>query len=156
MANRNGGFIGTDGLDAPDPPTGVSASGGGSSISVSFTAPTDTGTSAITGFVAQASTDGTAYSAGSGTGTSSPITISSLTNGTAYTAKVWAINAYGTSAPSSASDSATPVAPRAVIALGQSSGGNQAGIDFFDISSTGNASLQEVQVELILEIPLIM
>ena len=83
MASKNGGFIGTDGLDAPDAPTIDSVSAGGASISVSFTAPTDTGTSAITGYVAQASTDGTAYSAGSNTGTSSPITISSLTNGTA-------------------------------------------------------------------------
>ena len=141
MPKYNGGFIGTDGLDAPDAPTIDSVSAGGASIEVSFTAPTDTGTSAITGFVAQASTDGTDYSAGSGTGTSSPITISSLTNGTAYTAKVWAINAYGTSAPSGASSSATPIAPRAVIFLGQHNvNGNQAGIDFFDISSTGNAS----------------
>ena len=52
MARRNGGFIGTDGLDAPDPPTGVTASSGDASISVAFTAPTDVGTSAITGFVA--------------------------------------------------------------------------------------------------------
>jgi hypothetical protein len=142
MPRYNGGFIGTDGLDAPDPPTGVSASAGGASIEVSFTAPTDTGTSAITGYVAQASTDGTNYSAGSATGTSSPITISSLTNGTAYTAKVWAINAYGTSAPSDASSSATPIAPRAVVFLGQANDGtgNKAGIDFFDISSTGNTS----------------
>ena len=86
MANKNGGFIGTDGLDAPDPPTAVTPTAGNEQVSVAFTAPTDTGTSAITGYVAQASTDGTAYSAGSGTGTSSPITISSLTNGTAYTA----------------------------------------------------------------------
>jgi len=53
MARRNGGFIGTDGLDAPDPPTGVSVSGGVDGVaSISFTAPTDTGTSAITGFIA--------------------------------------------------------------------------------------------------------
>ena len=44
MANRNGGFIGTDGLDAPDPPTGVTVSGGTDGVaSISFTAPTDTG-----------------------------------------------------------------------------------------------------------------
>jgi len=52
MARRNGGFVGQDGLDAPDTPTGVSASGGNAEISVAFTAPTDTGTSAITSFVA--------------------------------------------------------------------------------------------------------
>jgi len=107
MARRNGGFIGTDGLDAPDPPTGVTATAGDAQASIAFTAPTDAGTSAITGFVA--TTD-----AGDGaTGSSSPITISSLTNGTGYTTRVYAINAFGTSAASVASASFTPVAPRA-------------------------------------------
>ena len=55
MAKRNGGFIGTDGLDAPDPPTAVTPTAGDTQVSVAFTAPTDTGTSAITGFVATAS-----------------------------------------------------------------------------------------------------
>ena len=139
MANRNGGFIGTDGLDAPDPPTAVTPTIGNEQVSVAFTAPTDTGTSAITGFVAQVSTDGTNYSAGSNTGSSSPIVVSSLTNGTAATAKVWAINAYGTSAPSDASASFTPVAaPIALVISGETSSGDTDTINFKDISSTGN------------------
>ena len=108
MPRYNGGFIGTDGLDAPDPPTDVTPTAGDTQVSVAFTAPTDTGTSAITGFDAQVSTDGTDYSVGSNTGTSSPIVVTGLTNDTAATAKVWAINAYGTSAPSDASASFTP------------------------------------------------
>jgi len=141
MANKNGGFIGTDGLDAPDPPTAVTPTGGNASVSVAFTAPTDTGTSAITGFVAQVSTDGTDYSGGSGTGTSSPITVSSLTNGTAYTAKVWAINAYGTSAPSDASDSFSPVLPRGLIFGGFNDSGNRRNnVDQITLSTSGNAS----------------
>ncbi|MDB4006673.1 fibronectin type III domain-containing protein [Gammaproteobacteria bacterium] len=137
MARRNGGFIGTDGLDAPDPPTGVTPTAGDASVSVAFTAPTDTGTSAITGFVA--TTD-----AGDGaTGSSSPITISSLTNSTAYTARVYAINAFGTSAASDASASFTPVQlQRAVFAGGS---GGEVGtytnlIDFVEIPTLGNAS----------------
>jgi len=139
MARRNGGFIGTDGLDAPDPPTGVTGSGGNTELSVAFTAPTDTGTSAITGFVAQVSTDGTDYSGGSNTGTSSPIVVSSLTNGTNYTAKVWAINAYGTSAPSDASTAASP-GVRALFMGGEAQSGNVATIDFISIGTTGNTS----------------
>jgi len=138
MARRNGGFIGTDGLDAPDPPTAITPTAGNASVSVAFTAPTDTGTSAITGFVAQVSTDGTAYSAGSNTGTSSPIVVSSLTNDTAATAKVWAINAYGTSAPSDASASFTPSQPqRAVVAGGYA---NVLVMDYFEITTLGNAA----------------
>ncbi len=140
MANKNGGFIGTDGLDAPDPPTAVTPTGGNASVSVAFTAPTDTGTSAITGFVAQVSTDGTDYSGGSGTGTSSPITVSSLTNGTAYTAKVWAINAYGTSAPSDASDSFSPVLPRGLIFGGRTGSTSLNNVDAITIGTSGNAT----------------
>ena len=139
MVRRNGGFIGTDGLDAPDPPTGISASAGDAQVSVAFTAPTDTGTSAITGFVAQVSTNDTAYSAGSGTGTSSPITVSSLTNGTAYTAKVWAINAYGTSSPSDASGSVSPLAAIGVYAGGQASSRVNV-IQSINIAVTSNTS----------------
>ncbi len=138
MARRNGGFIGTDGLDAPDPPTGVTASAGDAQVSVAFTAPTDTGTSAITGFVAQVSTNDTAYSAGSNTGTSSPIVVSSLTNGTAATAKVWAINAYGTSAPSDASASFTPAV---ALALFGGFGWGNLQVDYISFGgSLGNAT----------------
>ena len=50
MARGRGGFIGQDGLNAPDSPTGVSASAGDAQATVSFTAPTDVGASAITGY----------------------------------------------------------------------------------------------------------
>ena len=133
MANRNGGFIGTDGLDAPDPPTGVSVSGGVDGVvSISFTAPTDTGTSAITGFVATAS-DGVGA-----TGTSSPISISSLTLGSAVTFRVLAQNAYGYSAPSDATDSITPAAARGVFGGGGASGSNV--MQYVAIGTTGNTT----------------
>ena len=141
MARRNGGFVGQDGLDAPDPPTGITPTAGELSVSVAFTAPSDAGTSAITGFVVQLSTDDTAYSAGSNTGTSSPIVVSSLTAGTAATAKVWAINAYGTSAPSSASASFTPLAlARALFSGGYLNSASVDVIDYVTISTTGNAT----------------
>jgi len=135
MARRNGGFIGTDGLDAPDPPTGVTASSGDALVSISFTAPTDAGTSAITGFVA--TTD-----AGDGaTGSSSPITISSLTNGTAYTTRVYAINAYGTSAASVASASFTPAAAVGLFGgIDTANNGSYLGIERIAIASTGNST----------------
>ena len=136
MANKNGGFIGTDGLDAPDPPTAVTPTVGNEQVSVAFTAPTDAGTSAITGFVVQVSTNDTDYSAGSNTGTSSPIVVSSLTNDTAATAKVWAINAYGTSAPSVASASFTPALAQTAIIM--TSSGYQ--VNTINIATTGNGS----------------
>jgi len=53
MAKGKGGFLGQDGLNAPDEPTGVSASAGSTQATVSFTAPENTGASAITGYRVQ-------------------------------------------------------------------------------------------------------
>jgi uncharacterized repeat protein (TIGR02543 family) len=96
----------------PNAPTGVVASAGDASASVSFTAPTNTGGSAITGYVVTAS-DGTTAS-----GTTSPITITGLSNDTAYTFTVKAVNANGDSVASASSSSATPKANEAPIKTG--------------------------------------
>jgi hypothetical protein len=132
MSSGKGSFIGQDGLNAPDKPTGVTVSGGADGVaSISFIAPSDTGTSAITGFVATASTGVGA------TGTSSPISVTGLTLGTAATFRAYAINAYGTSAASDATSAITPAGSRGVF-----SGGSTADttIDYISITSTGNAT----------------
>ena len=136
MARRNGGFIGTDGLDAPDPPTGVTVSGGSDGVaSISFTAPTNEGTSSVTGFVA---TSSTGFGA---TGTSSPISVSGLAIGTAATFRAYAINAYGTSAASDATDSITPAATRGVFGGGTVVGATRTDVmDYITVSTTGNAT----------------
>lgn len=93
-------------LQVPDAPTiGTASPAGQTSISVTFTAPTNVGGSAITGYVATArkTSDGTIVSA---TGASSPITITGLTEFSAYTVVVAATNAYGTGPNSAASNSA--------------------------------------------------
>tara|TARA_R110001592_G_scaffold61053_1_gene185936 strand:+ start:1 stop:1230 length:1230 start_codon:yes stop_codon:yes gene_type:complete len=141
MPRRTGGFIGHRGLQAPDPPTAVTPTAGSLSVSVAFTAPSDVGDDAITGFVAQVSTDDTDYSAGSNTGSSSPIVVSSLTAGTAATAKVWAINDYGTSAPSVASASFTPTAaPTALFGGGYTSTSPNNTVESVVITTTANAT----------------
>jgi hypothetical protein len=106
MSNRyKGGFITAtyNGILAPDAPTiGTAAVGSGSS-SVSFTPPANVGGSPITRYTAVSSPGGFI-----GTGTSSPIVVSGLTNGTAYTFNVFAYNSYGNSSASAASNSVTP------------------------------------------------
>ena len=93
----------------PNAPTSVSATVGASSSVVSFTASTDAGSSAITGYRVTSIPDGV-----TATGAASPITITGLTNGTAYTFTVAAQNAVGFSSESASSGSVTPVQPQQV------------------------------------------
>jgi hypothetical protein len=87
----------------PNTPTAVSASEGNAQATVSFTAPTNNDGSDATSYTVTSSPGSI-----TATGTSSPITITGLTNGTAYTFTVTATNGAGTSASSTASNSVTP------------------------------------------------
>ena len=131
MPRRTGGFIGHRGLQAPDPPTIGTASAGNARVSVAFTAPSDVGDDAITGFVAQVGGAGA-------TGSSSPIVVSGVSNGSEVTAQVRAINDYGTSAPSADSSGVTPSSSGTGVAAGGLSG-YATHIDHIVIASLGNA-----------------
>ena len=131
MANK-GGLIGNDNLFVPDAPTIGDASAGNAEVSVAFTAPSDVGNDAITSFAARV-TDGTNIF--NGTASSSPITVTGLSNGTSYTAQVWAINDYGNSPLSGSTSSFSPAAPTAFFCTG--SGGD---LNKRNIASLGNFS----------------
>jgi len=99
------GFISAffDPLNNPNAPTIGTATAGDASASVTFTAPTNVGGSAISSYSALSTPGGLV-----GTAASSPISVTGLTNGTAYTFAVWATNTYGPSAYSASSGSVTP------------------------------------------------
>lgn len=88
------------------PTIGTATVASGTSVSVTFTAPSCVGGGAISSYSAYCTTTGTNIT----TGASSPLTVTGLTTGNAYTFKVIATNVYGPSYPSAASNSATPVA----------------------------------------------
>lgn len=131
------GFISAffDPLKNPDAPTDAAATGGDASASVTFTAPSNVGGSAITAYYAVSNPGQITTS-----GATSPITATGLSNGTAYTFNVWALNSYGPSAFSAATGSVTPSLQRAIFG-----GGNGASItntmQYVSIVSTGSASL---------------
>lgn len=104
------GFIrpGYDPLKVANAPTiGTAAdSKTDGSVKVAFTAPSCVGGGAITSYTAVANC-GSKF----GSGSSSPITVTGLTNCTAYTFTVYATNAYGPSAYSASSNSVTPTKP---------------------------------------------
>ena len=109
----------------PGAPTIGTATAGVASASVTFTAPVDPGRPAtITAFTVTSSPSGI-----TATGATSPITVSGLTNGTAYTFTVTATNATGTGPASAASNSATPTAPQVIEYLVVAGGGGGGGGD---------------------------
>ena len=121
----------------PGAPTIGTATAGNSLISVAFTAPLSTGGSAITGYTATCG-------AFSNTGPSSPIMVSGLTNGTAYTCTVIATNAAGPGAASGPSNSATPgaVVPPGAPTIGSATPGDtQATIVFTPPASDGGGAI---------------
>ena len=105
-------------LTAPGAPTITQADSGDSEIYLSVTV-SDDGGSVVTGYTASC-TDGTTTF--TGTGADSPITVSGLTNDTAYTCTVTATNAIGTSAASAAVTATPRVAPEAPSITGITTG----------------------------------
>lgn len=77
-----------------------------------------------------------------GTGTSSPITVSGLTEGTAYTFQVRAENADGNGAYSAASNSVTPVDPAAYVSIATAYGSGSSGMITFSSIPQGYKNLQ--------------
>lgn len=119
----------------PDAPTSVVATAGDASASVAFSVPANNGGAAITGYTVTSSPGNF-----TGAGAASPIAISGLTNGTAYTFTVVATNANGNSVASSASASATPVppAPGVITKLAVKPGSNSVLVSW-EAPTTGGA-----------------
>ena len=96
-------------VGVPGAPTIGTVTISGTTATVPFTAPVDTGGSTITSYTAVSSPSGitgTLSQAGSGS-----ITVSGLSGGTSYTFTVFATNAFGNSPSSSASNSVTASNP---------------------------------------------
>ncbi len=92
----------------PCAPTIGTAKAGNASATVTWKAPVSNGGSAITGYTVTSSPGGITATASAW---ATWANVTGLTNGTAYTFTVTATNAIGTSAPSAASNSVTPMAP---------------------------------------------
>jgi hypothetical protein len=107
--SNNGSLTNPAGLSYATPPSaptiGAATAAGSTSASVAFTAPVNTGGAAITLYTATCNPGGV-----TGTGSTSPVTVSGLTAGTAYTCTVTATNSQGVGAASGASNQVTPQA----------------------------------------------
>jgi trimeric autotransporter adhesin len=127
----------------PGAPTIGTATAGNTQATVSFTAPSSDGGSPITSYTVRSN------SGRETTGTSSPLTVTGLTNGTPYTFTVTATNARGTGLPSLASSPAVrpiatlPGAPTIGIAT---AGSRQATVTFTAPSLTGGSAITSYTV----------
>ncbi len=131
------GYVVLASLSVPGAPTIGTATAGNAQASVAFTAPASDGGSPITGYTVTSNPGGL-----TGSGTGSPITVTGLTNGTAYTFTVTATNAVGTSAPSAASNSVTPATIPGAPTIGAATAGNaQATVSFTAPTSNGGSAI---------------
>jgi hypothetical protein len=121
----------------PEAPTIGTAAGGDASATLTFTAG-NSGGSSITNY--KYSTDGTTYTAFSPAQTTSPLTISGLTNGTSYTFRLKAVNANGDSPTSSASNSVIPSLSLTVDYLVVAGGGGGGGSNQSNYAAAGGGA----------------
>jgi hypothetical protein len=138
--------VSTTPYTVPGAPTSLVATAGDTSASIAFTAPS-TGGSVITNY--QYSIDnGSNYTAFSPADTASPVSITGLTNGIAYTILLKAVNAAGTSSASS-SVSVTPCTVPGAPTIGTATAGNTvASIAFTPPTSTGGSVITNYQYSI--------
>ena len=119
----------------PGSPTNLIATAGYTTASVSFTAPDFNGGGAITGYTVTSS-PGSFFKSGA----SSPLTVTGLSAGTAYTFTAIATNVTGNSASSIASNSVTPYTVPNAPNIGTVTAGNgQASVSFTAPVSNGGS-----------------
>jgi hypothetical protein len=127
---------------APGAPTGVSGTAGNTSVALSWTAPASDGGSAITGYRITPFIGATAQTAIVTGSAATSATVTGLTNGTAYTFTVAAINGVGTGSASAASAAVTPSAlPGAPTAVAGTAGNGQVALTWTAPASNGGSAL---------------
>jgi hypothetical protein len=137
------GVVSSSSREVPNAPTigtatdvGTGRAYNNGAATVTFTAPTWTGGLPITGYTVTSSPGG--YT---GTGSSSPITVTGLQSSTAYTFTVTATNSRGTSAASAASNSITATTVPQAPTIGTATAGNASATVTYTANATGGKAV---------------
>jgi hypothetical protein len=132
------------GPGVPGAPTGVTATAGVASATVSWTAPTNNGGSTITKYTVTPFIGSNAQTPVTVTGNPAATTtpVNNLTNGTSYTFTVSATNVTGTGPASSSSNSVTPMATPFVTTVTPGSGATGVSISVAPTATFSQAMVQ--------------
>ena len=136
-------------VTTPGVPTSLSGAADDASVVLSWTAPTDTGGTAVTDYTVESSSDsGTTWTAFShDASTTASLRVTGLTNGTAYSFRVSAVNAVGTGTASSTA-SATPVTtPTAATSVAGTAGDTQVALTWTAPTDNGGTAITDYTVE---------
>ena len=151
--------VGLPGRNPPVAPSAPTLTAGNARLGVSWTVPTDTGGSAITGFGVQyCDTDASNASCGdsgtswsdftfTSTGSTTATTITSLTNGNTYKVRVRAINAIGNGEWSDAVSEKVGLAPAAPVAPTLTAGNASVGVSWTAPSDNGGLTISGFGVQ---------
>jgi large repetitive protein len=135
-------------VTTPDAPTNLVTTAGNAQIALSWTAPASNGGAAITDYVVQYSTNGSTWTTfNDGTSTATSATIAGLTNGTAYTTRVAAVNAVGTGSYVTSGSVTPATVPGVPTGLSSTAGNAQIALSWAAPASNGGAAITDYVVE---------
>jgi hypothetical protein len=133
-----------------DAPTGLSGTSGDRQVALAWTAPSESGGSAVTGYRVERSTDnGSTWStvvADTGS-TSTSYTVTGLTNGTSYAFRAAAVNAAGTGSTSATASVIPRTTPGRPTGVASGDGDAQSSLTWTAPSSDGGAAITGYRVE---------
>lgn len=133
---------------APSAAQSVVGVSGNAQVALSWSAPSSTGGNAVTDYVVQYSSDGTTWTTFTDSVSSTAsCTVTGLTNGTAYTFRVAAVNAGGTGNYSVVSAAVTPfTTPDAPTAVAGVAGNTQVVVSWTAPANNGGSAIIQYQV----------
>jgi titin len=137
----------------PSAARSVAGTSGNAQVALTWSAPVTTGGAVVTDYEIQYSSNGTTWTTFSDSvSTTASVTVTGLTNGTAYTFRVAAVNGAGTGTYSTASSSVTPfTTPGTPTSVTPTRGNGQVSLSWTAPVSNGGSAIIQYRVQFAAE-----